>query len=217
MTSASIAGEMLATSPGGRGASLSWRVRDVDRRAADERRLPGEQLVRDDPDRVQIGGHRRGGAADQLGRHVLGRAADVAVLALARGVDQPGDPEVHDLDLILAGPALLDQDVVALEVGVDHAREVGLLDAGQDLVDDRQHPRRRQRVLLGDQVRQRRAAQVLHDQVQEPVAGLAVVDDRHGVGVVEAARGQRLVLEPLHQPGVARQILVEDLHRHGAT
>jgi hypothetical protein len=197
--------------------ALDLAAEHLDRRAADERSLSAQQLVEHDAGGVEVARDARRGPADQLGRHVLGGAADVAFLAgAARRIDQAGDAEVDDLHRGPAAAPLIDDDVVGLDVGVDHAGEVRLLEAAQHLAHDVDQ------VLAGEraarhQLGQRRAGQVLHHQVQQAVEALAVVDDRDRVGMVEPRRRQRLVVEALDQLGVGGQLLGEDLDRDGAS
>jgi hypothetical protein len=199
----------------GRDVALELAREDVDGVAAGERRVACQQLVQHDADGVDVGGEGRQRAADDLGRHVLGRAGD-PLLGAARRVDHAGDAEVDQLDQVGAGAPLVDDDVVALEVGVDHAGQVRLLDAEQDLGDDVERGGRRDRVLAADQLRERGPAQVLHGQVQQAVGRGAVVDDRDDVGVVEARRRHGLVAEPAAEALVAGEVVLEDLHRHAA-
>ena len=102
---------------------------DLRRRAGEERRLVREQLVQNDADGVDVRREARRRAADHLGRHVLGRAADRAVVRIADTRHEARDAEVDDLHDVDAGAPLVEDDVVGLQVRVDHAGEVRFLDA----------------------------------------------------------------------------------------
>ena len=72
----------------------------LDRGLALERRAAGQHLVEDRPQGVDVGGRPDvpGMAAGLLGRHVAGRAHDLAGLGLPAVRLQPlGQPEVGDL------------------------------------------------------------------------------------------------------------------------
>ena len=74
---------------------------------------------------------------------------------LAHAGDEARDAEVDDLDDVDAGAALVEDDVVGLEVGVDDAGEVRFLDAGERLHDDVDHALDAERVLVDQELRQR--------------------------------------------------------------
>ena len=189
---------------------------DLRRGAREERRLVREQLVQDDPDGVDVRGERRLRAADHLGCHVLRRAGDRPVVGVgAIAGHQARDAEVDDLHDIDACAPLIENDVVGLQIGVHHAREVRLLDAGERLHDDVDHALDGERVLGDEELRQGRALDVLHREIQQPVRCLPVVDDRDAVRVVQPRRGHRLVAKPLDHPPVHGQLLVQELHGDG--
>ena len=112
------------------------------RSIAGKRQAPVEQLVEHDAQRVEIaatveckassllGAHVLRGAAHQTGKaHEPGRGGDVAA-------DDLGQPEVDDLDHVEAGPQRLEHDVVGLEVSVDDAECMGLVERGESLAQD---------------------------------------------------------------------------------
>ena len=80
--------------------------RDLDRAVAGERNLPGEHLVEDDPERVQIGALVDLRAARLLRREVLRGADDRALLGhLARAGAR--DAEVRHLHVTLGSTSTL--------------------------------------------------------------------------------------------------------------
>ena len=94
---------------------------------------PGDQLVGDDPERVQVGARPGLLAARLLGRQVGGGAEHRADLGDAGLLGRLGDAEVGELDLALARA----QQVAGLDVAVDHAVAVGVVQALARLLDDR--------------------------------------------------------------------------------
>ena len=185
--------------------------RDLDRRLAGERHLPGEQLVEQDPGRVEVGRLVDGRAAGLLGGEVLGGADDRARLGhLARTGSR--DPEVRHLDAAL----VVDEDVVRLDVPVDDPVAMGVAERGQHLAHVRHRDRDRARAARDDQLLQRAPLDVLHDDEVRPLYLSAVVD-RDDVRVREARGMRRLATEPLDELRVVRVPLVEHLDRDLAT
>ena len=103
--------------------------RDPDLAVGVERDVAGQHLVEDDPERVDVGA--RVGALPHrlLGRDVVGRAEHAPGGGDARLLELAGDPEVGDL----GPPVGVDQDVLRLDVAVDHAARVGDGEAAGDL------------------------------------------------------------------------------------
>ena len=156
--------------------------RDLERRVARERDLPGEHLVEHDADRVEVGGLVDRRAARLLGREVLRGADDRADLGhLARAGAR--DPEVGHLQ-----PALgADEHVVWLDVAVDDPVLVRGRECGEDLagVVDRDLDRRRP--APDDQLLERAPVEELHRDVVGAL-GLAAVVDRDDVRMAQSRR-----------------------------
>ena len=185
--------------------------RDLDRRLAVERDAAGEQLVEDDPGRVEVGGLVDRGTARLLGREVLRGADDRAGLGhLARRAGAR-DPEVHHLDAALA----VDDHVVRLDVAVDDPVPVREAQRREDLarVVDRDPERRR--AARDEQLLQRPPLDVLHRDVVRPL-GLAAVVDRDDARMREPGGVLRLAAEALDELLVAGVPVVEDLDRDAA-
>ena len=115
-----------------------------------------------------------------------------------------------------AGAALVDDDVVALRSAWTTPARCASSMPASDWHDDVDHALDAERVLVDQELGQRRALDVLHREVEQAVGRLAVVDDRDAVGMVQARRAHRLVAEPRDHPRVGAQLLVEDLDRDGA-
>ena len=110
------------------------------------------------------------------------------------GCGHLGDAEVEDLDDVALAVALDEHDVVGLEVAVDDAGGVRVLEAAQDLADDLERARRRHRPGR-DRRGQRLAREELHDQEQRALRRAAEVGDGDDVRVGEAAGRLGLALE----------------------
>ena len=92
-----------------------------------ERRPAGDQRIQRRPQRVDVGRrtHLAALAPGLLGRHVAGRPHDLARAGQpAVALDLLGQPEVGDPGIAVP----IEQDVPRLEVAVDHAAPVGILD-----------------------------------------------------------------------------------------
>lgn len=151
-------------------------------------RMAGVELVEDHADLVKVS--PIGGVAQQGARAHVKLAADAGIGGQTGvgGVAQVlGDAKVRDLDddAFGAGAGAGVKDVVELDVAVDHAAQVDVLQARQQLAGHFHHHSGRhavvgQRLDVGGQ----RAGRLLHHQPEEAVVGEGVVqaDD---VGVVE--------------------------------
>ena len=182
------------------------------RRPAGERPRTGEQLVRDDGQRVAVAGGGRGTAERLLGRQVRGGPEHLAVLRHLRVIRQSRDAEVADREAIVR----VEQEVRGLDVAMDDPRGVGDVQPGRGL----SQPAQRRRdghplagVARGSQpIGHRSAAEVLHDD-EGVVAVLADVVDRHDVPLVAHLRGRaRLALKPGASTGVGGELRAEHLH-----
>ena len=173
---------------------------------------PGEHLVQDDAQAVDVGGGRGLLATRLLRAEVMDRAEGRPRQRHLCLGDRPGDAEVGDLDPAV-GP---DQDVARLDVAVDEPAGMsggeGLRDAGPDPGDlprvERTAPAQdRREVLPVDQ---------LHDDVRAARV-LAEVVDGDDVGVAERGRRLGLRAETRREIGIAQVLRTEQLERDVAT
>ena len=108
-----------------------------------------------------------------------------------------------------------EQDVVALEVAVHDAEVVGARERGAHLLEDVDAARERHRAAR-QLARERRADEVLHDEIELALLGLADVVDVDDVGVVDAVGGARLAEHPRAQVRLAAQVGANQLQRDDA-
>ena len=181
-----VAHRQVGVPPPGRWREIVYHaVDDLGDRLALEGRLAGEHLVGHDRERVDVGASGHVQARDLLRRHVGRRAEDLA----RRGHDRVGDvghAEVHELRL----PVGLDHDVGGLDVPVHDAGPVREVHRIGHRGEQPQDGLGLDPALLADQLLQRPALDVLHDEVA--VAHVVHADDG---GVVEPTRGLRLAAE----------------------
>jgi hypothetical protein len=88
-----------------------------------ERHLPGEHLVEDDAQRVEVARSSHPLSRRLLGGHILRAAKDVSEIGDRGRLGGPSYAEVRDLDVTRVG----DKDVAWLDVPVDDASLVGCL------------------------------------------------------------------------------------------
>jgi hypothetical protein len=153
--------------------------RDRHDRLALERDGPGQQLVEQDPDRVEVAARADRLALGLLGREIARGAHDRAGLRDLRG-SGARDAEVRHLDPTL----VVDDHVVRLEVAVHDAALVREARRPEHLLGDLDRALRRQRRLLADDRIERAPLEQLHRNVVGAIP-LAAVVDADDVGVTE--------------------------------
>ena len=174
---------------GGRG--VEHRLQGGRGVAAAERRNTLGGRVQDHAERPQVAGRAGMPAQDPLGRDVLRGTDEAAGVGQAGVALDPGDAEVGEDD-----PAVrAEQDVVRLDVPVQHARRVRGLQRAEHLQADPGGLARLQRALLQDAA-ERTPPHQLHDDPRPAVHHGHVVHGDHR-GVVEPGRGTGLAPHPL--------------------
>lgn len=146
-----------------------------------------------------FGGHVVDGAKDHAGAGQPGAIA---------GSDQLGQTEIGDLH----PAATVEQDVLGLDVAVDDAGVMGVLQRIAQLRYHRQGLARTQPA-GAQHLAQRRAFDQLHHQIA-PFAGPADIVDRHQIGMIEPGQGQGLAFEPSGERRIAAQLGGQDFQGH---
>ena len=174
--------------------------------------MPGQALVRDHAQRVQVGRGRRGRTGHPFRRQVGGGPDQHPGLGDGGVPHRAGDPEVRDLDQAI-GP---DEQVAGLDVAVDQAGPVGGGQPPGRLGDDVHHVFGRQRAVVQDPG-QGQAFHQLHDQVSR-LGGyrLPVVEDLGDVRVRQRAGMMGLGPEPGQAFLVVGVLRPDHLDRHPA-
>ena len=96
-------------------------------RLAAKQRPAGQQCIHQRTKTVEIRPHIDGLTGGLLGRHVFGRAEDVAGAGQPRIAEQPRDAEVRELHAAVGRQ----QQIARLDVAMDHAAVVGVAQCGQ--------------------------------------------------------------------------------------
>ena len=175
-------------------------------RLARERRLARQALVENGPERVDVGPSVERVGRDLLRGQVGDRADERPRLRQAVVGGRVGEPEVHhadpDVSALLAG----DHDVLGLDVAVNDAAGVAVLERLGGLDRDVEHFSQAQRA-VPEHVSQARAHDERHHEEVGPFVATDVVD-RNDAGVIHLRDDLRLALEPLL--GVRRQLAGSD-------
>ena len=184
---------------------------DADRILAVKRQLAGDHLVHHYADRIEVGA-----AVDALftrrllGADVVDRADRLVGGGEGLGIRQLRNAEVGHLDL----PAAEQHDVLRLDVAVDNAAEMRVLQRAQDLDGIRDGLLDGESALALHVCLERDAVDVFHDDIF--VFALdRNIKDLDDVGVREHENGFGFVDEALHRHLVRRKLLLEDLDGDG--
>ena len=180
------------------------------RGGAAEGRLPGEHLVGDGAQGIHVAASADLALAHRLfGGHVARRAerhAGLGHAAAAGLLHGEGDAEVGD-----EGLAVVQQDVVGLDVAVDDAVAVGVVECAGDFLGETDGVVDGELFLAGEPVTEGLALDEGHD-VEELAIGAAAVEQREDVGVLEIG-GELDFLEEALGANDGRQFRVDDLDR----
>ena len=186
--------------------SVAVLVEQIEERVAVERRPAREHLVEDDAERVDVAPLGRRLAGRLFGGDVLGAADDAARLREAGAGEDLGDAEVGQLeDAIVA-----DEDVRRLEIAMDDAVIVDMLEGRADLEGDVDGVAPRELAAHVDEVVEPASLDELHGVPVMPVlvAGVVELDD---VRMRELGERLDLAFEALEEAGVLGEIGGEDL------
>ncbi len=179
--------------------------RDV--RLAPERRLAREAFVEHAAERVDVGASVDVVAGDLLGRDVVDRPHQVAVVADPGLVGDPlREAEVGEVGMVgaVGAGARVEQDVGRLHVPVDEAARVGRVERARHLGED---PDRLPRLepAVPQPLLEVAALDVAHGD-EEQLAGLTGFVDRDDVGVVDRGGELRLAQEALAEALVLGEV-----------
>ena len=182
---------------------------DGDGRVGVEGDAPGQHLVEDDAEGVEVSARVARLALPLFGGHVGGRARDRARHREARAAEDERDAEVGEHDL----PFGVEHDVGRFQVSVDHAARVGVVNGvgerGEEaggLLGTEAPAFRRALLQFG---LERWPLDVLHDHVVPVALGVEVVD-LQDVGMAQTGDGVRLALEAANEILVLGHVRVQD-------
>jgi hypothetical protein len=164
-----------------------------------ERHAPGQRLVEDDAERVQVGRGAGGLAASLLRREIRSRPEHRALLRERSRLARARDPEVTELHR--AVPAA--EDVLRLHIPVHDPGRVRRGERRAEVEPEHDGLRRLQPPAPRELLRERLALDVLGDEVRALLVLAGVVDLDH-VRVHEPRREPRLAEEARPQLGVGR-------------
>jgi hypothetical protein len=191
------------------------RVEDGDLAVALERKLPGEALIEDAAERVDVGPAVERAALDLLGGRVVEGSDEMP------GAREPRarcrvlrDAEVGQIDVVGAvgvDPGG-DDDVARLDVAMDQSLRVRGVERGGHLAEHVQSELRTQLLLLLEPGLEVDPVHVAHGD-EEDALGFAGLVDRNDVRVVDRGREMRLPFEPLTEAGVVCELGRQDLER----
>ena len=175
---------------------------------ARERRVAGEHLVEHGAQGVDVGAGVDGLLAHGLlGAHVVRGAEGEAGLGHAGAaglLHGEGDAEVGD-----EGLALVQQDVLGLDVAVDDALAVGVVEGAGDFGGEADGVGDGEHAFAREAGAQRLAGDERHDVVEQAV-GVAAVEQREDVRMLQARGGADLAEEAFAAEGGA-EVGMEDL------
>ena len=164
-----------------------------------EGRLPGEHFVKERPERVEIA-FGRSRLSDRLLGGKVGDGADQGAGADPRAPLGGREPEVAEAGVTV----VVEPDVGGLQIAVDDAARVGVLEGAADVGCDLNRPRHRQMAPLGGE----KPGDVAPGHVFADDVGIVVllagVEDADDVRVI-AQLAHRLRLAPGPAPGSPRR------------
>ena len=185
--------------------------RHGDRRFPVEGHGSGQHFIEHHAQRIQIALRVRVLAAGLLGRDIVyGAERRLRVRNRARRrVHQPRDAEIRHLHDAL----LIDEDVLGLNIPVNNVVFMGMVERRQNLQRVAHRLRRREPPFPADDVLERGAVNVLHDDIAH-IAVDAHAVHLHDVLMRHLRGGNRLVVEPAHKFPVCLKFGAQNLQRH---
>ena len=177
---------------------------------------PGERLVQDAAERIDVGAPVELATLDLLGRGVVGRADEHSRLGQGPRSALLGDAEVGEVDVIAAFRPVSrhDQDVGRLHVAVDEPLFlVRRIQGARHLAHDGGGAGGRKRPVRLEDVLEGGAADEAHCDVEDPALVPRLVD-RDDVRVVEGRGQSRFACEALLERVVLAQLGHQDFERH---
>jgi hypothetical protein len=180
---------------------------------AEERHPPGEALVEDETQRVEVGPAVELLPAHLLGRQVLRRAHHHVGTREIVTVDAEafGNAEVGQQDATVRS----DQDVAGLDVAVNQPGAVRGVERRGDARTDVNGEICAETVLLVEQLSKALAVDELHDDGESTAVAVGVFDrviDGHDVGMTQLGDRDRLTAEPLGDNWIGRECRLQQLH-----
>ena len=178
-----------------------------------ERRVPCNELIGDDAQRILIGRASDGTTEALLGADVGRRADDCTKLRerlrLSDGLADLGDAEVRDVRVAVG----IDQDVRGLHVAMKHPLPVRIAQRARDLRKHTADDRDGQGATCLEDGLEGAALDVVHRE-EVNACRLADGEDADDVRVPQVGDGLGFLLEPAHHAFVRHQLRQDHLHRH---
>ena len=176
-------------------------VQHFGKRFPAKQRPPGQQGVHQRPKAVQIGPRIDGLAGGLFGRHVFGRAQDVAGAGQPRVAEQTRDAEVGELHAAVGGQ----EQIARLDVAVDDAAVVGVTQRAARLDADPRHFAPIEMPTAPQLLLQTVSIDQFHRIEEQPLL-LAEAKKPDDVRVAELAERLDFGLEPAAKPLLASQV-----------
>ena len=169
----------------------------------------GERLIQDDAKRVQVCPAVNRLALPLFRAHIS-RGADHALGQPRRcgTLGDFGNPKVRDIGFA----RIVEKDIGRLEIAVDNALGMGIVDGRSDSGEDVGHGPNRERPVL-EPIGERTAGHIAHDDERLAVL-LAVVVHRHDAAVLEHRHGPRLAIEAGAKSRVKKHLARQNLDGH---
>ena len=174
-----------------------------------ERRLPGQQLIKDQAHAEKIGALVQFLCQRLLRRHVFHRPNKSAGLRHSVALNRTGQAEIHHQN----AAAPIPHNVLRLHVAVDHAHAMSRFQRAADLLNDLDGLFRRKLFSLQNKSTQVFAFDELHGDELHAIGVAQVVDADH-ILMSNLMRQQQLLLESRQDRGIRGQLRADELQRH---